>query len=252
MEQKILVAKSYIGLPIVSEPYNVNGKEYVKVRLKNGTVKQVRSYSEAEYRKYNPEVKIVQKAKPQSEVFGFGEQGFIWIFKGDTYAALDWFRWAPTRYAEFLGWYLPSDIEMPEPLPAGIEPIKLYWNDVKDPDDNDKFMDKDLVKKYIETLIYDKGTSQWMGEVGDKLTVEVTCNKTVSFFTGYGESTLYSFIDKAGNNYTWTTSTNPGIQEGNHYQITGKVKKLDIYKNQKVTTLTRVKVNSEIEDWDFE
>ena len=143
-----LVAKSYQNLEQVCEPYKVNGKEYVKVRLNNGNIKQVRSYSESEYRKYNPEVKIIQKAKSQRDVFGFGEAGYVWIFKGDTYAALDWFRWAPTRYAEFLGWYLPSDIEMPQPIPVGIEPIKLMWDNVKDPEDENYLMDKKLIKKY--------------------------------------------------------------------------------------------------------
>ena len=108
-----LVAKSYQGLEQVCDPYTMNGKQYVKVRLNNGTIKTVRAYSEKEYSKYNPEVKVIQKAKSQRITFGFGNKGFIWLFKGNTYDALDWFRWAPTRYAEFLGWYLPSDIEMP-------------------------------------------------------------------------------------------------------------------------------------------
>ena len=246
-----LVAKSYQNLEQVCEPYKVNGKEYVKVRLNNGNIKQVRSYSESEYRKYNPEVKIIQKAKSQRDVFGFGEAGYVWIFKGDTYAALDWFRWAPTRYAEFLGWYLPSDIEMPQPIPVGIEPIKLMWDNVKDPEDENYLMDKKLIKKYVETLIYDSGTSKWMGEIGDKLTVNVKCKKIAHFVSAYGESTLFSFVDEDGNNYTWTTSTSPNIQEGLSYNITGKIKKLDVYKNQKVTILTRVKVNHEVNEWGF-
>ena len=33
-ERKIFVAKSYEGLPFVSEPYILNGREYIKVRMK--------------------------------------------------------------------------------------------------------------------------------------------------------------------------------------------------------------------------
>lgn len=252
MDKKILVAKSYQNLPIVSDPYIINGKEYVKVRLNNGQTKQVRSYSEKEYRKYNPEVKIIQKIRSRRNVLGFGEQGFIWIFKGDTYSALDWFRWAPTQYNEFFGWHLPSNIEMPNPLPAGIEPIKLMWEQVKDPNQEDEILSKAELKPIVESMLYDPGTSQWMGEVGDKLTIDVTCRHIAHFMSAYGESTLYSFVDEDGNNYTWTTSTTPSIQEQLSYNITGKIKKLDTYKNQKVTVLTRVKVNKENIDWDFE
>jgi hypothetical protein len=106
-EKKIFVAKSYEGLPFVSEPYILNGREYIKVRMKNGTIKQVRSYSESEYKKYNPPVEIIQPAKSRRNVLGFGEQGFIWLFKGNTpdaiYENLDWFHDSPCRYARTWG-----------------------------------------------------------------------------------------------------------------------------------------------------
>ncbi len=242
-----LVAKSYVNLEQVCEPYKVNGKEYVKVRLNNGNIKQVRSYSEAEYRKYNPEVKVIQKAKSQREVFGFGEQGFIWIFKGDTYAALDWFRWAPTRYAEFLGWYLPSDIEMPTPLPANIEPIKLMWEKVKDPNDEDKLMDHDMIKNYIGTLIYDPGVSTWVGEVNDRITVALTCKRIMHFMNVYGDTTFYTFEDKNGNVFTWSTQTSKDIKEDHNYVITGRIKEHTTYRNVKQNVLTRCSVKEKIE-----
>ena len=249
MADTIRVAKSYQGLEVIAKPYEVNGKEYVKVRLKNGTIKAVRNYSEAEYRKYNPEVKIIQKAKTQKEMLGFGKEGYIWLFKGNTYDALDWFREQPTKYNNYFGWHLSSEIEMPSPLPAGIKPVKLFWDNIKNPSDEDTMMDIDLVKKYVETLVYDAGNSEWVGEVGDKVTVDVTCLKAINFLSAYGENTLYSFIDKDENMYSWTTSTNPGIMVDNSYNITGKIKKLDIYRNNKVTVLTRVKVNY-VNDWD--
>ena len=66
-----LVAKSYQKLEQLCDPYEVNGKMYVKVRMKNGNEKTVRAYSEAEYRRYNPEVKIIQPAKSRKDVLGF-------------------------------------------------------------------------------------------------------------------------------------------------------------------------------------
>ena len=43
-----MVAKSYQGMELVTEPYDVNGRMYVKVKNeKTGTVRQVRWYTEA-------------------------------------------------------------------------------------------------------------------------------------------------------------------------------------------------------------
>ena len=243
-----LVAKSYQGLEQLCEPYEVNGKTYVKVRTKTGAAKQVRAYSEAEYRKYNPEVKVIQKPKSQRITFGFGEQGFIWLFKGDTYAALDWFRYQPTRYAEFLGWYLPSDIEMPMPLPSGVEPVKLYWDKVCD-EDGEYFKDKAEIKAYVDTLIYDAGTSEWLGNVKERLTMELICTRVHSFMNAYGESTLYVFEDDDGDVLTWTTSSSQDIEADHRYSISGTVKEHTTYRNMKQTVLTRCKVNAELGEY---
>ena len=140
----VLVAKSYEGLEQVSEEYTVNGKHYVKVRLNNGTIKQVKAYSPAEYARYYPEVKIIQPAKSRRDVLGFGEKGFIWIFKGNTYENLDWFRASPCRYARTWGWYLPSSEELPEPLPADVQPLKLEWTAVST---DDKLHDENTITK---------------------------------------------------------------------------------------------------------
>lgn len=89
------VAKSYQALTQIGEPYELNGKMYVKVQAKSGA-KQVRWYTDREYAKMYPEDKSVltsfgedKKKSPywrsQKDVLGF-EEGFIWIFKGDTYA----------------------------------------------------------------------------------------------------------------------------------------------------------------------
>ena len=165
-ENKALVAKSYENLEQVCEPYTMNGKEYVKVRMKNGSIKQVRAYSEAEYRKYNPEVKIIKPAKSRRDILGFGEKGFIWIFKGETYENLDWFHSSPCRYARTWGWYLPSDIEMPSPLPTNVEPLKLEWDEVSF---EDQLISEDQIKEVVDKMLYDAGTSRYIGKVGDRL-----------------------------------------------------------------------------------
>ena len=244
-----LVAKSYENLEQVTDIYQVNGRDYVKVRMPNGNLKQVRAYSEKEYRKYNPEVKVIQPAKSQREIFGFGEAGFIWVFKGDTYAALDWFRFEPTRYARPFGWYLPSDIPLPEPLPAGITPVKLPWDAVKANDYKLKSEKEltDIVAEYI----YEPGTSQWLGKVGDRLRdIEVTCTRKMLLQSMYGDSTMFLFIDSDGNQFNWITSSSQNIEEGDKCIITGTIKELTTYRNVKQNVLKNCRIK-EIEESTF-
>ena len=240
-----LVAKSYQNLEQVSEVYSMNGRQYVKVRMKNGSVKQVRAYSEAEYNKYNPEVKIIQPAKSHRETFGFGEAGYIWIFKGDTYSALDWFRFQPTKYARMLGWYLGSNEELPSPLPAGVEAVKLYWKDVCDEKEM-YFKPEDEVRAYVDTLIFEDTGSNWVGNIKERLTLPLTCNKVLYFDNDYGRSTLFTFTDDDGNIFTWTTSTVKDIKEKYRYMISGTVAGHETYRNQKQTKLQRCKIIEEL------
>jgi hypothetical protein len=237
-ENKALVAKSYENLEQVCEPYTMNGKEYVKVRMKNGSIKQVRAYSEAEYRKYNPEVKIIKPAKSRRDILGFGEKGFIWIFKGETYENLDWFHSSPCRYARTWGWYLPSDIEMPSPLPTNIEPLKLEWDEVSF---EDQLISEDQIKEVVDKMLYDAGTSRYIGKVGDRLEMDVTCKKASITQSIYGISYFYVFEDSEGNVYTWGTSAR-SLDEGVQYHLKGTVKDHTTYRNVCQTVLTRCKV----------
>ena len=241
-ERKILVAKSYQGLPFVSDPYTLNGKEYIKVKMKSGQAKQVRVYSEAEYKKYNPEVKIIKPAKSRRDTLGFGEQGFIWLFKGktseSTYQNLDWFRTSPCRYTRVWGWYLPSDIEMPDPIPIDVEPIKLSWDEVSF---NDQLIPDDQIVKVVDGLLYDAGVSKHVGNVGDRIEFDGTCTRATVNQGAYGISYFYVFESDEGNIFTWGTSARI-LDEGTRYHIKGSVKEHTVFRNNCQTVLTRCKV----------
>lgn len=236
-ENKALVAKSYENLPQISDIYTVNGRNYVKVLTKSGP-KQVRAYSEAEYKRYNPEVVIIKPAKSRRDVLGFGEKGYIWIFRGDTYSALDWFHDSPCRYARTWGWYLPSDIEMPDPLPAGITPIKLEWDEVSF---DGQLIPEEQVKAVADSKLYDAGVSKHIGKIGERLDLVLTCTKAIQNESAYGISTFHIFEDAAGNIFTWST-TSKCLEEGKTYHIKGTVKAHDTYRNTCQTALTRCSV----------
>lgn len=233
-----LVAKSYQNLEQITEPYELNGKMYVKVRTKTGVAKQVRAYSEKEYAKYNPEVKVIKPAKSRRDILGFGENGFIWIFKGETYENLNWFRASPCRYTRVWGWYLPSDIEMPDPIPTNVEPIKLDWADVSL---DDQLIPEDQIVKVVDGMLYDAGESRHVGNIGDRVEFDGTCTRATINQSQFGISYFFVFQSDEGNIFTWGTSAR-SLDEGARYHVRGTVKEHTTFRNTQQTALTRCKV----------
>ena len=122
----IYVAKSYQGLPIVEEPYEKSGKAYCKVRMKSGSIKEVRVYTEKEYEKMYPLPK--PKWAQQRKMLGFGEEGYIIIFNGaDKYE--EYFDKTNACYHRIWGWYVPSNETVPV-LPEGVSAVVLPWDNV--------------------------------------------------------------------------------------------------------------------------
>ena len=72
-----------------------------------------------------------KRTRPYKDVLGF-ENGFVTIFKGDTYQHLDWFRLSVARYNKLWGWYITSADDVPEDVPADLTPIRLQWDDITD------------------------------------------------------------------------------------------------------------------------
>ena len=148
--EEIFVAKSYIGLPFIGEPYIKNKKRYVKVQLKSGKEKEIRIYNSAEYEKMYPLPK--PKWAPQRKMLGFGDKGYIIIF--NTKPEFEsFYEKGPFRFSRFFGWYLPANETIPV-LPDGIIPKFLPWEVVGN-DDGELKEEKELMKnfsKFIKTV----------------------------------------------------------------------------------------------------
>lgn len=233
------VAKSYQNLEIVKEPYTVNGKMYVQVKMANGNAKQVRWYSDREYAKYYGEP-VDHSNDPyyrtQREVLGF-VNGFITIFKGDTYPLKDWFKENGARYTKLWGWGFASDKELPE-IPEGIEAVRLDWSAVGA--DEETLKNDDAVKAAVEALTLDPSNSQFQGQVGERLEIDVTIKKAFLINGMYGASMCYTMVDADDNEFVWiTTSTRTQLKEGETCTIRGTVKAHKVYRNVPQTTLTR-------------
>lgn len=238
-----MVAKSYQNLPIIGEPYEKNKRKYIIVECKNGHRKEVRFYTEAEYAKMYPteankdvDAVLGKKIRTTKEVLGFAN-GYITIFKGDTYALLDWLQEEPKcRYHKIFGWYVISEDELPT-LPAGIEPIRLYWENVAIVEE-DCLKSEDLIKQHINSLIYEPSKSIYQGNIGDRLEKTLIVIKAIPIESYYGNSTMHIFSDPEENVYVWTTAAKT-LEVGKTYVIRGTVREHKSFKNIPQTILTR-------------
>ena len=108
----------------------------------------------------------------------------------------------------------------------------------------------------------EKAISQHVGNIGDKIDLEVEYVKTGHFevksFSGFGTETMYvhTFKDADGNKLTWKTTTDNFAWEynketnefdrvvntGDKVHLKGTIKEHNEYKDEKQTALTRCKV----------
>lgn len=98
--------------------------------------------------------------------------------------------------------------------------------------------------------------SDYVGNVGDKLSVKVTYVNTFSYDTNFGTTNIHLFMDDNGNIFKWSTNSRLDftvkdnhanysqwyyLDKGATIQLSGKIKEHSEYRNQKQTVLTRCK-----------
>lgn len=228
-----MVAKSYQNYPLVGEPYLVNGRMYVKVNT-GKTVRQVRWYTENEYRAMYGESATQEARKSQKEILGFAE-GYITIFKGETFEKKEELREAGATYTRLWGWSIAGGKEVPEI--DGLEPVRLDWSLVGGEDG--KCYNEEVIKNAVEPLLYGAGKSTHQGEIGERLrnipVVVVSCNQ---FTSNFGDKNVITFEDEYENIYVWFTTAR-SLEAGTHWILAGTVKAHNVYKGTAQTTLTR-------------
>ena len=94
-----------------------------------------------------------------------------------------------------------------------------------------------------------KAKSQHVGSVGDRIDLDVTCDRMGSFeqrsFRGFGTDTVYvyTFRDQAGNAIVWKTQSYLGdFSSDKKAHLTATVKEHDEYRDERQTIVTRAKV----------
>ena len=199
------VARTYEKYPIEGEIYKKDGKNYVKVRTKNG-LKEVRWYTETERARMDKAAGITKEKNTMDfnarHAFGFDEKGYITLYKGkniDEWASNDrtniWYN------LTFL-YYTPSKFELPK-ISEGITPIQLNWVDVQDHDDRMKPHEE--VQKIVNALLFEESDSKFQGEINEWLQKAVTITEKKTNETHFGTKYTYTLEDSEGNTYIWET-----------------------------------------------
>ena len=200
------VAKTYAHMKIQGEPFSENKRMYVNVLAPNG-IKKVRWYSDIEYRRMYPETPAADPMDFNArQAFGFGEEGFITLYKG--HPSEEWFdnEHIHLRRNLTFGYYTPGRLELPS-LTGDIEPIRLYWEEVAV--EGNKMRPHEEVQKYVNTLLMptSNSKSQYQGNENEWLQKEVIVREKKSADSRYGTKHTYTLVDAENNTYIWETGT---------------------------------------------
>lgn len=190
---------------------------------------------------------------------GFNADGVTFVVIGNTFAVKDELKAAGAKFNYVLGWHFadkPENLGTIEMTSADCfwenTVAELHWNATCDI--------QELIKE--RTPHDDTSSSEYLGEVGKKLSITVTLKKSFSFENTFGYHTattyIHNFEDADGNAIIWKTTNSlidytypedkPGHCEAHPFTtgtLTGTVKEHSEYKGVKQTVLTRCKVSTQ-------
>ena len=205
------VARSYENYEIQGEPFKESNRWYVNIKMPKG-IKKVRWYSDAERAAQDRKAGIEETNSfvdfNARHAFGFGDLGYITLYKGDESVIKEWAQreWPPKAWYNLLfRFFTPSEMKV-EDVPASITPIKLTWDEVKL--EGHRIKPYKEVTAYVQSLIGEGNPeSQFQGAEGDWIQKTVTVVKVQIKNSNFGEKKIFTMTDKTNNHYQWETST---------------------------------------------
>lgn len=238
------VAKSYQKYEIICEPFIDNGRAYVNIK-KDGSLKTVRWYTDKEYatmyklpKNGGVSLETVSSKPPApivKDILGF-KNGFITLITGPTENWEEYLNMSNARYSRVWGWYIISTETVPSDLPDDLTTMTLSWSLVGNEDGT--LLPEDKVVEAIETLKYPATPSQYVGKVGDRLSLDLTVAKSIPIETIWGRSTFHVMVDANDNEFIWKTNSK-SWEVGSQRHLKGTVKEHKIWRNSQQTWLTR-------------
>jgi hypothetical protein len=175
---------------------------------------------------------------------GFNSEGISYLFLGNTYEIKDQLKELGAKFDYLLGWHIDHEVE-------GYQFITVNVNDIAFESMFDGYnlepekvwkLNLDSLKKSAYNAQNNIKASEYVGEVKDKIDIQVVLKFYTSFDSQFGVQTLYSFQDENNNIYVWKTANWLGIEKGTKVNLKGTIKDHKEYKGEKQTILTRCKV----------
>ena len=181
---------------------------------------------------------------------GFNSEGKTYAVTGKTFDIKDALKAAGAKFCRELNWHFA---DRPENYPTveltvaecfeETDLAGLRWNDAHD-----------LQQLIKERTPREPNDSEYVGEVGERLTVALVLEKSFSFENNYsyhgGVSYIHKFVDEAGSAFVWKTK-NSLSEWADDYKtmrkfksgtIVGTVKEHSGYNGVRQTMLTRCKI----------
>lgn len=186
---------------------------------------------------------------------GFNVDGVTFVVIGNTFAIKDELKAAGAKFNYVLGWHFADKPEAYASVELTV--TECFWeNDVAALHWNGTAEIQELIKSRTP---HEASASEYLGEVGKKLTIAATLKKSFSFENTFGYQTtttyIHNFEDAEGNVIIWKTTNSlieytcpedkPGHYEAHPFTtgvLAGTVKEHSEYKGIKQTVLTRCKV----------
>lgn len=161
------------------------------------------------------------------------------VYGDDTYSIKEGLKEAGCRFHPLFMWHSTEPLEnLPEGYGQFVVSCDDYmmWDEV----DHDMIWKTDAKEKIERKFDEHKepSKSEYVAAVGDRLR-----NVTVKFTSRRGYNGKFGwcniFTFKSGDNvFTWFTSSEPEIEEGKAYFLTGTVKKHEEFRSVKTTILS--------------
>lgn len=99
-----------------------------------------------------------------------------------------------------------------------------------------------LLREQAKSAKAQNQSSQHLGAVGDKITAHATVTLVRRIDGAMGPVTLYGLRDDQGNEIRWFSTSDVDMEKDQRVQISGRIKKLDVYNGIQQTILTRCKL----------
>jgi hypothetical protein len=168
---------------------------------------------------------------------GFNEDGITYVVVGNTYEIKDALKAMGAKFNGLIKWHLPFDPEDYTTVEMSVEECfheeatgLLIW---KSADDLTALIEKKAPAIPVPETNY-------IGNVGDKITLELTQVACFIFDSKYGISYINKFKDIEGNVIVWKTSRRVA-NDGEKVTLKGTIKEHNVFRTEKQTILTRCK-----------